>query len=687
MISINFYAITALVSAIVCAAILRCNNSIYEKDHVIRTYFSYLLTVFVLCDLIDCTWGLMSTKTLNLGRLGFNIVSYLIHFTIIFAVSCWCIFLTNYFGFRESRTVMILQCIPLVAAVGIIVTQIMNHTVFYIDDDCNYYSGPFRIYLFAIQYSYYVIALAKIIYFLIKHRKEHSLRFRLIVFECAVIPPLFGILQFFNSDAPYSALGLMLSAIIVFNGMMVIEKHRRSHKYETISLEMFSALEALSDSYVSVVLLDLEEGTDSVVKTTPYADSMQTPIMDLREKVIAPFYDSATPEFKEEIKEFADINTLQERMYDRRSLSMQYCSQGIGWCVLSFIAAERDEERNLKKVVLAVQSVDETKKKEQKYEEALSRAYKNENAVFAELIKMESTAVVASADRRVLFANDAALEVFNRVGTDPKGMEVFEFWKNAPIRTTDEIKKKFYEIEANGGSFTYQTVAYEDGHENEMRHLRADVKRVDLLDGSHAMITCFTDVTAGKLLEDKLRLLSETDGLTNMANRRCGESQIRLLLSEGVPGLFCLFDVNGFKSINDTYGHQTGDDTLVAVANAVKASFRNDDIFMRLGGDEFAVYMRNVATIDLAKIRIARLFENIARIELPNIPRGSVTISLGAVIVPSLEGAEEGAYDDIYKRADEQMYSCKGRSGSNMSIEEMKEKALTSEEGLTDEKP
>ncbi len=687
MISANFYAVTALVSAFVCAAIMICNNTIYDKDHALRRYFSFILSVFILCDLIDCTWGFMSTKTLDLGRLGFNIVSYLIHITIILTVSSWCMFITGYFGFRENRVIMIIQCIPLVLATAIIVTQILDHTVFYIDEECNYISGPFRLYLFAIQYSYYAIALAKIIYFLIRDRKQHSLRYRLIVFECAVFPAIFGILQYFNSDAPYSALGLMISAILVFNGMMVIEKHRRARNYEEISLEMYSALEALSEGYVSIVLLDLEEGTDAVIKTTPYADSLQNPSMELREKVLTPFVDAATPEFLEEMKLFADIDTLPERMYNRRSLSMQYCSKGIGWCVVSFIAAERDEERNLKKVVLAVQSVDERKQKEKEYEEALSRAYKNENAVMAELIKMESTGVVASADRKVLVANDAALEIFNRSDIDPIGMDVFEFWKNSPIRTTDDIKKRFFEIEEKGGSFTYQTVAYEEGHEEEMRYLRGDVKRVDLLDGTHAMITCFTDITAGKLLEDKLRMLSETDGLTNMANRRCGESQIKLLLSEGVPGLFCLFDVNGFKTINDTFGHQTGDDTLVAVANAVKTSFRNDDIFMRLGGDEFAVYMRNVATADLAKIRIARLFENIARIELENVPRGSVTISLGAVIVPSLEEVTDNTYDEIYKRADAQMYSCKGKPGSNMSIEEMIEKTVTDEEGLKDEEP
>ena len=669
MITGNFYAITALMSALVCLAIFICNNTIYERESIIRKYFSILLIHFIACNLIDCVWGLMYTKTLNAGRLGFNIVSFLIHFTIIMAVSFWCIFLTNYFGFRENRTAMILQYIPVAAALCILVTQIIGHTVFYIDDECNYYPGPYRAYLFFIQYSYYVIAFLKVVYFLAKNHKEHTVRHNLIVLECAGIPVIFGILQRHNPDAPYSTLGLMFSAILVFNGMMVIEKHRRSHVFETISKEMYMGLEALSDSFVSVILLDLEAGTDTVIKTTPYARSKVQDGMNLHDRVMTPFVTSVTGEYLEAMKKFADIDTLNERMNDRRSISMQYCSKGIGWSVVSFVAAERDETRRLKKVVLAVQSVDEAKKKEIEYQKALSRAYENENAVFAELIRMESTAVVAESDRKIIIVNDAALELFGKTGTNPIGMDVFRFWKDSPVRTSDEIKEKFLDVEENGGEFSYQTVAYTDGNEDDIRYLRGDVKRVDLLDGAHYMITCFTDITSGKLLENRLQILSETDHLTGVANRKSGESQIKILLREGIGGTFCLFNINGFKSINDASGHQTGDDVLVAVANAVRASFRSDDIIMRVGGDEFAVFIRGVVEADLAKIKIARLFENVGRIEFESIPKGSISISLGAAVANANGAPADEEYKEIYKLADTRMYECKGGTGSNMSIE------------------
>ena len=665
----NIYSITGLVSACVCFAILSSNNRIYEKDNVIRSYFSFLLINLIFCNLVDSLWGFMNTRAFYIGRTAFVVVSFLIHLTVIFSVACWCIFVTCYFGFKESRLIMILQCIPLAAAVALLISQLAMDTVFVIDEAGNYSSGPLRSCIFYIQYSYYIIAFLKVAYFLIKNHKQLGLRYKLLVLGCTIIPTGFAVLQYFYPDAPYTILGFMFSVVVVFNGMMVIEKHRRSHRFETISKESYMTLEAVSFGYEALALIDIITGKYNVIKSTPYADSVIDTKMPIRDLLLKVFVDAAEPEFKEEMEGFIDLSTLPVRMVNRRTVSMQYRSQGIGWSIVSFIAADRDETRRLKKVVLSLQSIDEHKKKEQEYEDALSRAYRNENAVLAELIKMQSVGVVASdEDRKVLVANDVILEMFGRTGIDPVGMDVFELWNSKDFSFTDEIKEEYFRIEKEGGEFTYETeCAPED---EEVRYYKADAKRVDLLDGSKVMVTCYTDITQSKHLEEQLRMLSETDSLTRIPNRRCGESQIKLLMEEGIPGIYCLLDIDGFKKINDTLGHQAGDDTIVAVANAIKASFRSNDIFMRLGGDEFAIYMRGVVKPELARIRIARLFENIARIELDSVPKGSISISLGAVIVRDRDGVIDEDYISVYKRADAEMYKCKGRTGSSMSIEE-----------------
>lgn len=462
---------------------------------------------------------------------------------------------------------------------------------------------------------------------------------------------------------------LIILILVTVQIMAVFERVRNSKVSESESKEARMSLDALCESFVAVILIDLVKQKETVIKASPYLSSLLNDKVAVRDNLIDVFAHVAVPEHFDELKEFADLNTLNERMAGNRSISKQYCSKGIGWSVVSFIVVERDDARDLKKVIVAVSSIEATKKREIEYEEALSRAYDNENAILAELVKMQATGMVASIDRRIIVVNDAALEIFGQKGTDPIGSDVIDFWNKAPIKIPDDKRAKSHEIEAKGGSFSYETVSYNEGDEENMRYLRVDVRRVDLLDGSHVMLTGLTDVTTGKLLEDRLRTISEKDSLTDIANRRSGESRIRLLLRQGVGGTFCLFNINGFRNINEQFGQQEGDDTLIAVANAAKSSFRSDDVIMRLSGDEFAIYIRGVDTEDLAKIKISRLLENISRIELGYVAKGSVSISLGAVVV---KGTEDGGshldYEEIYKLADDKMKECKGKPGSNMII-------------------
>ena len=74
----NVYAITGMVSALMCYAIFLCNNTLYDKDNVIRSYFSVLLNVFIICNMLDAIWGFMSTGTIDWGRTVFCIVSFLL---------------------------------------------------------------------------------------------------------------------------------------------------------------------------------------------------------------------------------------------------------------------------------------------------------------------------------------------------------------------------------------------------------------------------------------------------------------------------------------------------------------------------------------------------------------------------------------------------------------------------------
>ena len=125
-------------------------------------------------------------------------------------------------------------------------------------------------------------------------------------------------------------------------------------------------------------------------------------------------------------------------------------------------------------------------------------------------------------------------------------------------------------------------------------------------------------------------------------------------------GMFCLFDVDKFKHMNDNYGHAAGDTVLINIADAMKKAFRTSDVLIRLGGDEFVVFAEDVPDEDIGARVIDRFMMHIQEIH-PEVLKGHhISISLGAVIV-----RECMSFEDMYAKADSLMYECKKISGNS----------------------
>ena len=153
--------------------------------------------------------------------------------------------------------------------------------------------------------------------------------------------------------------------------------------------------------------------------------------------------------------------------------------------------------------------------------------------------------------------------------------------------------------------------------------------------------------------------------MTGLRNRGSGEKTITELMTHGQEGMFCLLDADKFKSVNDNYGHDVGDKVIKAIANCLKHTFRTSDVVLRLGGDEFAAYALGVTDVERAKIIIDRLFNEIDKIDIPELGDRKINISLGAAFFVFNEGCNFG---EIYKRADLAVYQSKKISGNSYTI-------------------
>jgi len=172
-------------------------------------------------------------------------------------------------------------------------------------------------------------------------------------------------------------------------------------------------------------------------------------------------------------------------------------------------------------------------------------------------------------------------------------------------------------------------------------------------------VTIIRDITALRLQEFALKTKAELDGLTGLLNRNGFTDTFAMMLKEsaitGKPVSVLMMDLDKFKSINDTYGHSTGDKVIQTFAELLKTVLREEDAIGRIGGDEFVAILPNVCHSEA--VPIARRISAMAEAEVIRLEEGAsihYSVSIGIC-----DNEEANTEDEILKRADETMYAAK----------------------------
>lgn len=170
------------------------------------------------------------------------------------------------------------------------------------------------------------------------------------------------------------------------------------------------------------------------------------------------------------------------------------------------------------------------------------------------------------------------------------------------------------------------------------------------------------DVTEQHAMEERLRYLAGHDALTGLGNRIRFEDRLQHAIArarrENRTLALLFLDLDGFKDINDTYGHHKGDEILVLIGQRLTAVLRDSDSTARMGGDEFAVLLEGGIAPDAARVVAEKIIAAIGA-PLPGIDL-SVSASVGVAIYPR-DGLDS---DALLKSADQAMYRAK-RLGKN----------------------
>lgn len=169
--------------------------------------------------------------------------------------------------------------------------------------------------------------------------------------------------------------------------------------------------------------------------------------------------------------------------------------------------------------------------------------------------------------------------------------------------------------------------------------------------------------------EKKLKIRADYDALTGVTNRGAFERIVEAKLAadgDENKGAFLLVDVDRFKSVNDGYGHDTGDAVLKKIAHMLRDKFRGDDITGRLGGDEFALWLDGLPQENVSYVT-ERIDEINQELMAPTDGLPPVSISVG------ISFPDEGEnFQNIYKKSDDALYRVKkgGRCSAAVYVEE-----------------
>ncbi len=288
---------------------------------------------------------------------------------------------------------------------------------------------------------------------------------------------------------------------------------------------------------------------------------------------------------------------------------------------------------------------------------ALRRALR-ESAEQLRLFTDNVPAMTVSYDEnlRCRFINKRFAEYFGYTVEGARGKHLREI---VGAEAYAEIEPHFRQV-LQGHPVTYQRVRTLPN--GEARHL--EVKLLPHAGGQGRTLGCFcvtSDITEHKLAEQRMQHVAYHDNLTGLPNRllfndRLAQS-IRFARRDNRKFALLFLDLDKFKQVNDTLGHDAGDELLQQVATRIRGELRESDTVARVGGDEFTVILPDVARREDAEIVAKKI---VAALSAPlRLERQGRSVEIGTSIGVALFPSDAGDADALVDAADGAMYEAK----------------------------
>ena len=303
---------------------------------------------------------------------------------------------------------------------------------------------------------------------------------------------------------------------------------------------------------------------------------------------------------------------------------------------------ERDEKNKPSRMTGTLKDISQIKRADERLK------------LFAKCIENISDAIVIY-DRQftVVDVNKAFQRITGKTKLQMRGS--FLKFEQYPESFNQNVKRHLI----TKGSWHGEIESIRDNGELYLTDLNIDIIKDETGNISH-FVGVFSDITKRKQTEAELRKLANSDTLTGLPNRSYFQANQQRLVKNKIPHALLVFDLDNFKKVNDSLGHEVGDVLLCKVAESIRGLGRNQDSVYRLGGDEFSLIVENTNDIHTITSIAKQVLDSIA---LPLKLKSQEIVlysSIGIVLYP-----EDGVSpQELLKNADTAMYHAKNSGGN-----------------------
>ncbi|MGA2048420.1 MAG: EAL domain-containing protein [Terracidiphilus sp.] len=449
--------------------------------------------------------------------------------------------------------------------------------------------------------------------------------------------PMTSLLVLIGSCLGYACYAMMLNAVTRYREAYIVERERA----ESLRIES-EVLESISDCFVSL---------DSEFRLVYMNDAACAEFGVERSAALNRTIPEALPHFCSQLI-LAKLKTASRQ--DSASVFEAHCEkQGRWYEMRCFPQAGRMSLffRNITESVMSRSKLEAAHNRVREQSELLDKA---QDAIF-----------VQDLESRVLYWNKGAERLFGWAADEVMGRRVADVF----YQTFTDVKNAF-SATLKQGEWKGEMPKRHKGGKLLIVESRTTLVRDD--EGNPTSILAInTDITERKAADSRIHHLAFYDVLTGLPNRVLLRERLESALAADVvekhPGALLLIDLDDFKTLNDTVGHDIGDLLLQAVGTRLTACVRKVDTVARLGGDEFGVMLEGLSTdLEIAASEVAAVGEKILRAcrqaySLEHYKYDGTT-SIGAAL---FEGTQD-TVDELLKRTDLAMYQAKAQGRDSL---------------------